>query len=162
MNYNNNNNKQNRQRNTFQSKKVVNENNEFSLKSILFPEINWPLSSSCISADTCNVNKITYKNVLLEPVPEDYKPFVRIKVQTEHEIEIKKHIAYHNSAIHTINIMGDIWLTYRLNYIAMYGEDEYERWHISLHEWDKAINGEESESDDESENDKADGEEDYY
>ena len=58
--------------------------------------------------------------------------------------------------------MGDIWLTYRLNYIAMYGEDEYERWHISLHEWDKAINGEESESDDESENDKADGEEDYY
>ena len=92
--------------------------------------------------------KITYKNVLLEPVPEDYKPFVRIKVQTEYEIEIKKQIVYHNSAMHTINTMSDTWLTYRLNYIAMYGEDEYERWYILLKDWDKAINGEESESDD--------------
>jgi hypothetical protein len=151
MNYNN---RQNR--NTFQSKKVVKEDTEFSLKSVLFPEINGPISSLSVVA----VNKINYKNALLEPVPEDYKPFVRIKDQSEYELEIKKQIAYHNSAMNTINIMNDTWLTYRLNYIAMYGEDEYERWHISLQDWDKAINGEESESDDESENDKADGEED--
>ena len=135
MNYNN------KQRNTFQSRKeIVVE--DFSLKTALFPElINTNINNTVITS-------ISYKNILLEPVSENVKPFIRIKEVSDRELELKEKRDYQNKAIEVISKMAEEWLQKRLAYIDLYGEDEYERWYIPLKDWDKAINGEESESED--------------
>ena len=61
--------------------------------------------------------------------------------------------AYHNEVCKVIDIMSKKWVDFRLKYIEMWGEDEYERWYIPLSDWDKAINGEDEDDDD--------GEDDY-
>jgi hypothetical protein len=86
--------------------------------------------------------------MLLTPVPENYVPVVRIKENTEYELELAKKIAYHNDACKVIDEMSKKWLDFRLNYIEMYGEDEYERWYIPLSDWDKAIFGEDDDESD--------------
>ena len=139
---NNNNNNKNMSRNSFQiTKKPVVE--EFLLKSVLFPELPELHDNNKVSS----INTINYKNALLEPVPENFIPIVRIKVQTEYELELAKKRVYHNEACKVIDVMSKKWLDFRLNYIEMWSEDEYERWYISLSDWDKAIFGEDEDDD---------------
>ena len=140
---NNNNNNKNMSRNSFQiTKKPVVE--EFLLKSVLFPELPELHDNNKVSS----INTINYKNALLEPVPENFIPIVRIKVQTEYELELAKKRVYHNEACKVIDVMSKKWLDFRLNYIEMWSEDEYERWYISLSDWDKAILDEDDDNDD--------------
>ena len=60
--------------------------------------------------------------------------------------------AYHNEVCKVIDIMSKKWVDFRLKYIEMWGEDEYERWYIrwyiSLSDWDKAIFGEDDDESD--------------
>ena len=141
-NNNNNNNNKNMSRNSFQiTKKPVVE--EFLLKSVLFPELPELHDNNKVSS----INTINYKNALLEPVPENFIPIVRIKEKTEYELELAKKRVYHNEACKVIDEMSKKWLDFRLNYIEMWGEDEYERWYISLSDWDKAIFGEDEDDD---------------
>jgi hypothetical protein len=155
--YINNNNNRNMSRNSFQRSNKPAAVEEFSLKSILFPELPELLDkdsndTSSVSSVTNSVNSVTinYKSMLLTQVPENYVPVVRIKEKTEHELEIEKKRAYHNKASKVIDMMNKKWLDFRLNYIEMWGEDEYEKWYIPLSEWNKAIIGE-YDDDDESE-----------
>ena len=145
-----NNNKQNR--NTFQSSKSAVKVDGFSLTSNLFPEL---VSSDSIKNE---ITTISYKSILLIPESEDFKPFVRIKEETEYEIELKKQIIYQNNANQQINIMNDRWIKFRMNYIEMYGEDAYEKWYIPLQDWEEK---DETESESEIES-TDDDEEDYY
>jgi len=131
---------------------------EFSLKSVLFPELpdnndkdssdTSSLTSSVTSSLTSSVNIINYKSILLTQVPENFIPVVRIKEKTEYELEMEKKRAYHNEACKVIDMMSKKWLDFRLKYIEMWGEDEYERWYIPLSEWDRAIIGEDDDEDD--------------
>ena len=142
------NNNRNMSRNSFQrtNKPAV---EEFSLKSVLFPELpELPDNNDKDSSDTSSINIINYKSILLTQVPENFIPVVRIKEKTEYELEIEKKRAYHNEACKVIDEMSKKWLNFRLNYIEMWGEDEYERWYIPLSDWDKAIIGEEDDDDD--------------
>ena len=137
------NNNKNMSRNSFQiTKKPVVE--EFLLKSVLFPELPELHDNNKVSS----INTINYKNALLEPVPENFIPIVRIKVQTEYELELAKKRVYHNEACKVIDVMSKKWLDFRLNYIEMWSEDEYERWYIPLSDWDKAIFGEDDDESD--------------
>ena len=154
--YSNNNNNRNMSRNSFQiTNKPAAE--EFSLKSVLFPELpELPDNNDKDSSVTSSVT-INYKSMLLTPVPENFVQVVRIKEKTEYELEVEKKRAYHNKACKVIDMMSKKWLDFRLKYIEMWGEDEYEKWYIPLSEWDKAIIGEdeyESESDIESSGDE--------
>ena len=136
-------------KNAFQSKKVA--INEFSLKSTLFPElINDTILDTDTISDTNDSNKVilNYKNILLKPIPEDFKPIVRIKKITEEEKELEDKIKYQNNAIKIIDKMCERWLKERLTYIELYGKDEYERCYIPLQDWEEK---EESDSEDESE-----------
>ena len=146
----NNNNNRNMSRNSFQRTNKPAAVEEFSLKSVLFPELpelpdNNDKDNSSV---TSSINTINYKNMLLTPVLDNVNPFIRVKEKTETELEMEKKRAYHNEACKVIDIMSKKWLDFRLNYIEMWGEDEYERWYISLNDWDKAIFGEEEEEDD--------------
>ena len=148
---NNNNSNKNMSRNSFQrtNKPAVAE--EFSLNSVLFPELpdnNDKDSNDKNSNDKDSNSVINYKSILLMPVPENFIPFIRVKEKTDAELELAKKRIYHNDACKVIDIMSKKWLDFRLNYIEMWGEDEYERWYISLNDWDKAIFGEEEEEDD--------------
>ena len=155
--YSNNNSNRNMSRNSFQRSNKPAAVEEFSLKSILFPELPELLDkdsndTSSVSSVTNSVTSVTinYKSMLLTQVPENYVPVVRIKEKTEHELEIEKKRVYHNEACKVIDMMSKKWLDFRLNYIEMWGEDEYEKWYIPLSEWNKAIIGE-YDDDDESE-----------
>ena len=135
----------NKQYNVFQSKKVPTPPTVgFSLDSTLFPEI---ISNSKIVATTLN-----YKNSLLVPesivvaIPIVYKEKTAIQLKLEQTKSVNK----------IINSMNDRWIIFRLNYIEMYGEDEYEKWYIPLQDWEEK----EYSSSDESELELSD-EEDY-
>ena len=158
--YNNNNNNRNMSRNSFQRTNKPAAVEEFSLKSILFPELpelpdnndkDSSVTSSVTNSLTNSVTSVTinYKSMLLTQVPENYIPVVRIKEKTEYELEKEKKRAYHNKASKVIDMMSKKWLDFRLNYIEMWGEDEYEKWYIPLNEWNRAII--EEDEDDESE-----------
>ena len=137
-------------KNAFQSQKVA--TNEFSIKSSLFPEL---LSDTIYDSNDSNKVILNYKNILLKPVPEDFKPIVRIKKITEEEKELEEKIKYQNNAIKIIDIMCEGWLKKRLEYIELYGQDEYERWYIPLQDWEEK---EDSESEDESDIESSDEE----
>ena len=154
-----NNNNRNMSRNSFQrtNKPAV---EEFSLKSALFPELpELPNNDSNDSNDNdsndndsndndSSVTIINYKSILLTPVPENFVQVVRIKEKTEYELKMEEKRAYHNEVCKVIDIMSKKWVDFRLKYIEMWSEDEYERWYIPLSEWDKAIIGEDDDDDD--------------
>ena len=118
-------------RNIFQTKKELVE--EFSLKSTLFPEL--------VTTNT-NITSIhlNYKNSLLDNNVTEYNPIVHIYEKTDKEKELEQKKLFNISANKIIHIMNDRWSKYRLNYIKMYGEDEYEKWYIPLYEWEEKNN----------------------
>jgi hypothetical protein len=146
---NNTNNNKNMPRNSFQRTNKAAAVEEFSLKSVLFPEL--PELSNIDTRSLTNNTNINYKSMLLTPVLDNVNPFIRVKEKTEYELEMEKKRAYHNEACKVIDIMSKKWLDFRLNYIEMYGVDEYERWYIPLSEWDREIIGDDEDDDDDDE-----------
>ena len=144
---------------TFQTSKKVLIKEDFSLKSILFPELINTINTESETKSETQTQTINYKNILLNPVSEDFKPFIHIKKITENELELKKKLDFKNETINIITKMSERWLQKRLDYIELYGEDEYERWYIPLHEWEEKNN---SESESESEYDIESSDEENY
>ena len=131
--------------NAFQSNKVPIVG--FSLNATLFPEL---LTNETTISDKVILN---YKNISFKLVPEDFKPIVHIKEKTKEEYELEEKIKYQNNTIKIIDEMNKRWLKYRLYYIELYGEDEYEKWYIPLQDWEeKEVSDSEDESDSEIEN----------
>ena len=152
----NSNNNRNMSRNSFQRTNRHAVVEEFSLKSVLFPELpELPDNNDKDNSSVNSVNSVTsfvnYKSMLLTPVLDNVNPFIRVKEKTETELEMEKKRAYHNEACKVIDMMSKQWLDFRLNYIEMYGVDEYEKWYIPLSEWDREIIGDDEDDDDDDE-----------
>ena len=148
------NNNKNMSRNSFQRTNRPAVVEEFSLKSVLFPELpdnndkDNDNDTRSVTNSVTSVNTINYKSMLLTPVLDNVNPFIRVKEKTEYELELAKKRAYHIEACKVIDMMSKKWLDFRLNYIEMYGVDEYERWYIPLSEWDREIIEDDEDDDD--------------